>query len=110
MSLLFKKGGINNYFQKGRVGNAYFRKGYNTLNKVGNAISNVAHLGEKVAPYAKFINPLIGTGLTKGAFVANSLGENLNKVATNAKMLKKSIEKGATNAELRPLIQDKKNQ
>jgi hypothetical protein len=93
-SLLFKKGGVNNFFQKGTVGNTYFRKGYNTLNKVGNAIQNVASLGEKVAPYASFINPLIGTGLTKGAFVANSLGENINKVASNAKMFKKSIEKG----------------
>jgi hypothetical protein len=39
------------------------------------------------------INPLLGTGLSRGAFVANSLGENINKVATNAKLFKKSIEK-----------------
>jgi hypothetical protein len=93
MSLLFKKGGLNNYFQKGSIGNTYFRKGYNTLNKVGNAISNVASLGEKASPFVSMINPLLGTGLSRGAFVANSLGENINKVATNAKLFKKSIEK-----------------
>jgi hypothetical protein len=93
MSLLFKKGGINNYFQKGTIGNTYFRKGYNTLNKVGNVLSNIGNLAEKASPYASVISPLLGTGLSKGSFVANSLGQNLNEVAHNAKLFKKSIEK-----------------
>jgi hypothetical protein len=106
MAVMFSKApsSLGTYFKKGGTGNVFFRKGLNTLDKIGNTFTNASNIGSKIAPVIGSFNSGLGASVLGASGISGAIGNVVNNYVSKGRAFKKSIEKG----ELEPLI--KKNQ